>query len=66
MQILYQDYRFEFLPIVVGALAYISKCFLKYAEDLGYEKKETKKYIGKMQGIVTSGTINICKTLLNF
>ena len=66
MQILYRDYRFEFLPIIVGALGYIPKCLFKYMEDLGFQKNEAKKHIHTMQRIVTSGTVKICKTFLNF
>ena len=66
MQILYRDYRFEFLPIIVGALGYMPKCLFKYMEDLGFQKNEAKKHIHMMQKIVTSGTVKICKTFLNF
>ena len=66
MQILYRDYRFEFLPIIVGALGYMPKCLFKYMEDLGFQKNEAKKHIHTMQKIVTSGTVKICKTFLNF
>ena len=40
MQILYRNYRFEFLPIIVGALGYMPKCLFKYMEDLGFQKNE--------------------------
>ena len=59
MQSLCRDYRFEFLPMIVGALGYKPKCLFKYAEDLRCEKKETKKHISRMQGIVTNGTVNL-------
>ena len=59
MQIFYRDYRFEFLPMIVRAFGYIPKRLFKYAEDIGFEKKETKKHISKMQGILISGTIKI-------
>ena len=66
MQILYRDYRFEVIPIVVGALGYIPKCLFKYMEDLGFKKNEAKRHINTMQRIVTSGTVKICKTFLDF
>ena len=62
MQILYRD-RFEMLPIVIGALGYIPKCLLSHMEDLGFEKKEAKRHINKIQGIVTNGTVKICKNV---
>ena len=54
------------LPIVIGALGYIPKCLLNDMEDLDFEKKEAKRHINKMQGIVTNGTVKICKTFLKF
>ena len=66
MQILYRDYRFEIIPIVVGALGYIPKCLFNYREDLKFKKNEAKKHIDTMQRIFTSGTVKICKTFLNF
>ena len=63
MQTLYRDYRFEMVQIVIGALGYIPKCLLNYIEDLGFEKKEAKRHINKMQGIVTNGTVKILKNI---
>ena len=59
-------YHFETLLIIVGALGYIPKCHFKCMEDLGFEKNEAKKHINTMQKIVTSGTVKICQTFLNF
>ena len=66
MHILYPDYRFEMLPIVIGALGFVPLGLFNFTTNLGYEKKEALKHISKMQAIVSSGTVKICKTFLNF
>ena len=66
MQIMYPEYKFQMVPIIVGALGYVPKSLKEYIEELGFSKNETKRHINKMQAIVTGGTIKICKTFLNF
>ena len=55
MQILYPDYKFNMIPIIVNALGYIPKCLKRYICDLGFDEKEAVKHIINMQNIVTSG-----------
>ena len=66
MRILYPDYRFEMLSIIVGALEFVPSCLFNYMTDLGFEKKEATRNINKMQGVVISGTVKICEAFLNF
>ena len=58
-QILYKDYQFEYSPIIIGTLGYAPI-------RLGLNKNDIEKDINKMQGIVTAGTVKICKTVLKF
>ena len=60
MQIMYPEYRFKMLPIIVGALGYVPKCLQEAMEELGFDKKESTVHINKKQNIVTSGTVKIC------
>ena len=66
MHILYPDYRFEMLPIVLGALGFVPLCLFNFMTSLGFEKKEALRHISKMQAIVSSETTKSVKTLLNF
>ena len=66
MQILYKDYQFKFNPIIIVALGYVPIRLTTELESLGFNKTEIKKHINKMQGIVTAGTVKICKTFLKF
>ena len=66
LQILYLEYKFEMIPIIVGALGYVPKCLTQYLSQLGFNNIETRKIIRKMQNISVSGTVKICKTFLKF
>ena len=66
MQILYPDFRFEMMATIVGALGYVRSCLFNYMNDLPFKKKEALRHIHKKQAIVTSGTVEICKTLLKY
>ena len=37
MQIMYSDYKFVVVPIIIGALGYVSKCLSKYLLQLGFD-----------------------------
>ena len=64
MQILYPDYKFNLISIIVVALGYIQKCLNRYMWDLGFDKKEAVKHMNDIQRIIASSTVNICKTFL--
>ena len=55
-----------YLPIVVGAMGYVPKCLVTYLEVVGFEGKEIKPLIRRMQVKSISGSVKICKTFLNF
>ena len=66
MQLLYPDYKFEFIPITVGALGSIPACLLQGIERLGFTGKESNRIINVLQQKSIIGTIKICKTFLVF
>ena len=39
LQILYPQYQFEMIPIVVGVLGYVAKSLITYVKQLGFEDK---------------------------
>ena len=57
MQILYPDYKFDMISIIVGALGYILKCLKRYIWDLGFDEKEAVKHKINMQTVVARGTV---------
>ena len=59
LQILYPQYRFEIISIVVGALAYVAKSLTTYVKQLGFEDKDKIFVIRKLQILATSGTVKI-------
>ena len=65
-QILYPTYKFEIAPIVVGAMGYVPKCLVTYLKMVGFEGKDIKLLIRRMEAKSISGSVKICKTILNF
>ena len=49
LQISYPRYRFEMIPIVIGALGYVAKSLVSYVKQLGFENKDAIFVIGKLQ-----------------
>ena len=66
VQIMYPHYRFQMVPIAVGALGYVPKCLEMYIHQLGFNKIETEKLVQKVQNISASDTVKICKTFRSF
>ena len=66
LQIMYPQYKFNIIPIIVGVLGYIPKYLTSYLQDLGFDKNESTVHIMKIQNIVACGTVKICKTFLRF
>ena len=66
LQIMYPGYKFEIAPTVVGAMGYVPKCLVIYLKMVGFESKEIKLLIRRMQVKSVSSSVNICKTFLNF
>ena len=66
MQLMYKDYKFTFIPIIVGALGTIPKCLNENIQTLGLTKTESKTLIKRLQILSITGTVKICKTFMNF
>ena len=66
MQLLYPDYKFEFIPIIVRALGSIPTCLLQGIERHGFTGKESNRIINVLQQKSIIGTVKICKTFLGF
>ena len=66
MQMMYENYSFMFIPIIVGALGHVPKCIFPNIQNLGFTKNETKKLIKKLQVLSVTGTVKICKTFMSF
>ena len=66
LQIMYSDYKFVVVPIIIGALGYVPKCLSKYLLQLGFDNLEINGLIQKLQNISACGTVKICKTFLKF
>ena len=63
---MYSHYKFQMVPFVIGALGYVPKCLEMYIGELGLDKIETEKLVGKLQNLSASGTVKFCKTFLSF
>ena len=66
MQIMYENYSFMFIPIIVGALGHVPKCIFTNIENLGFTKNKTKKLVKKLQVLSVTGAVKICKTFMSF
>ena len=66
MQLLYSDYKFELISIIVGALGLIPTCLLQGIEHLGFTGKESNRIINVLQQKSIIGTLKICKMFLSF
>ena len=66
LQMLYQGYKFEMVPIIVGALGYVPKELKTNLEKLNFNEKEVKSITRKLQTISVSGTVKIMKTFMGF
>ena len=66
MQIMYSNYKFVVVPIIIGGLGYVPKCLLKYLSQPGFDNMEIKGLIRKLQNISICDTVKICKTFLKF
>ena len=63
---MYNDYKFEMVPIVIGAFGFIPKDLKTLLESLNFDKKEVKCTIRKLKAIAVSGTVKIVKTFIRF
>ena len=63
---MYNDYKFEMIPIIIGAFGFVPNDLKASLENLNFVKKETKSLIRKLQNITVSGTVKIAKTFSKF
>ena len=63
---MHRCYKFDIAPIVVGAMGYVPKCLVTCLKMIGFEVKDIKLLIRRMQVKSISGSVKICKTFLNF
>ena len=66
MQMMYENYSFMFIPIIVGAIGHVPKCIFTNIENLGFTKNKTRKLVKKLQVLSVTGTVKICKTFMSF
>ena len=66
MQIMYPDYKFEMIPVVIGYLGYVQNDLKTYMKQLGFDDKEIQFLVRRLQIASISGTVNICKAFFNF
>ena len=66
MQIMYPNYKFEMIPVVIGCLGYVQNDLKMYTKQLGFDDKEIPFLIRRLQIASISGTVNICKAFFNF
>jgi hypothetical protein len=66
MQLMYADYTFAFVPIIIGATGYVSKNLTSNIMELGFDKNEAIKIVRKLQIQTIAGTVKIAKTFLKF
>ena len=66
LQILYPEYSYQFIPIIIGALGSIP-CNLKYnLKCLRFSEKEVNKQINMLQIKSITGSVKIVKSFLKF
>ena len=63
---MYPHYKFQMVPIVIGALGYVSKYLEMHIHQPGFNKIETEKLVQKLQNMSTYGTVKIFRTFLSF
>ena len=66
MQLLNPDYKFEFIPVIIGALGSVPTCLLQGIECLGFIGKESNRIINALLQKSIIGIVKICKTFLGF
>ena len=66
LQILYPEYSYQFIPVIIGALSSIP-CDLKYnLKSLDFFVKEVNKQIKMLQIKSITGLVKIVKSFLKF
>ena len=66
LQIMYKDYHFKMLLVVVGALGTIPNATKESLKEMKFSKAEINKLLRKLQNNSVRGTVKICKTFMKF
>ena len=66
LQIMYKDYHFKMLPVVVGALGTIPNATKESLEEMKFSKTEINKLLRKLRNESVRGMVKICKTFIKF
>ena len=57
MRIMYPNYKFEMIPVVIGCLGYIQNDLKTYMKQLGFDDKEIPFLVRRLQIASISGTV---------
>ena len=66
LQVTHPNYKFSFVPIIIGALATVPKDVCENIRQLDFNKKECNDIIKAIQQKAIIGTVKICKTFITF
>ena len=66
LQIMYKDYLFKMLPVVVGALGTIPNATKESLKEMNFSKIEINKLLRKFHNNSVRGTVKICKIFMKF
>ena len=66
MQIMYPNYEFEMIPVVIGCLGYVQKDLKRYIKQLGFDDRKIPFLLRRLQIASISGNVNICKAFFSF
>ena len=61
----YREYRFEIIPVIIGALGTINNKLTRSLEQLDVEKENINRTIKKMQQRCLIGSLKIVRTFMN-
>ena len=66
LQIMYKDYHFKMLPVVVGALGTIHRATKESLKEMKFSKIEINKLLRKLRKNFVRGTVKICNMFMKF
>ena len=66
LQIMYKDYHFKVLPVVVNALGTIPNATKESLKEMKFSKTEINKLLRKLQNNSVREIVKICKTFMKF
>ena len=66
LQLTHPNYKFSFVPIIIGALGTVPKDLHESIRQLDFNKEESNDIIKAIQQKAIIGTVKICKSFMNF